>query len=160
MSVCSGRMTRKSIEKLDKIQSPGKHYNLKNTKTTISSKSNPFVPTKKNLQYFNTLPNNNSLLLEKSKLHRAETLKIQEEKIMKKFIENYELRPTFFLDQHDHEHDHPQENNLNSKNNEISENNVTSNKDMLRESDIVFEIINKQKTSEIYSLKDTKNSLK
>jgi hypothetical protein len=151
MSVCSGKKTQKNF---DKPQSPEK-TNLKNTKTTISSKSNPFVKTKKSLQYFNTVQDKNSLLLEMGNFHRSETLKIQEEKIMKKFIENYEFRPTFFLDQHDN----PEEIDLNVQHLENLKNNVTSNKDILRESDIVFEIINKQKTSENFPL-NNKHSTK
>lgn len=151
MSVCSGKKTQKNF---DKPQSPEK-TNLKNTKTTISSKSNPFVKTKKSLKYFNTVQDKNSLLLEMGNFHRSETLKIQEEKIMKKFIENYEFRPTFFLDQHDN----PEEIDLNVQHLENLKNNVTSNKDILRESDIVFEIINKQKTSENFPL-NNKHSTK
>ena len=151
MSVCSGKKTQKNF---DRPQSPEKTI-LKNTKTTISSKCNPFVKTKKSLQYFNTVQDKNSLLLEMGNFHRSETLKIQEEKIMKKFIENYEFRQTFFLDQHDN----PEEINLNVKHLENLKNNVTSNKDILRESDIVFEIINKQKTSDNFPL-NNKHSTK
>jgi hypothetical protein len=152
MSVSSAKKTQKSI---DIAQSPQKTYNIKNTKTTISSKSNPFVKTKKSLQYFNTVQDKNSLLLEMSNFHRAETLKIQEEKIMKKFIENYEFRSTFFLDQHDN----PEEIDLNVQHCQHLKNNSTNNKDIIRESDIVFEILNKQKTSEIYAL-NNKDSTK
>jgi hypothetical protein len=145
MSIYSGKI----IKENDKYGVAQTQPKQKVSKPNESSKSSPYIPNTKQKPHVITLPNeiaDNKKSERNSK--RAETFKIKNENHMKKFIENYE-KSTFFMDHHDNEGNenenlpHPIENDIYDK-------------DMIRDSDIVFEFINKQRTlDENDKLKDT-----
>ena len=120
---------------------------LKVSKPHESSKSSPYIANNKQKAHAVTLPNEiaDTTKTERNS-KRAETFKIKNDNHMKKFIENYE-KSTFFMDHHEGNENenlpHPIENDIYDK-------------DLIRDSDIVFEFINKQRTSdENDKLKDT-----